>query len=79
MDQGCKFINKKQSLAERKKKMEKEMAVFLPGEVHGQSSLEGYSPWGCKESDATEHTGMKGKKACLAKLVGEKVRGIALR
>ena len=55
------------------------MAVFLPGEVHGQSSLEGYSPWGCKESDATEHTGMKGKKACLAKLVGEKVRGIALR
>ena len=30
--------------------------VFLPGEFHGQSSLAGYSPWDCKESDTTEHT-----------------------
>ena len=22
--------------------------VFLPGEFHGQESLEGYSPWVCK-------------------------------
>ena len=29
--------------------------VFSSGESHGQRSLEGYSPWGCKESDATEH------------------------
>ena len=28
--------------------------VFLPGESHGQRSLEGYSPWGCRESDTTE-------------------------
>ena len=28
--------------------------VFLPGEFHGQRSLMGYSPWGCKESDTTE-------------------------
>ena len=28
--------------------------VFLPGESHGQRSLEGYSPWGRKESDTTE-------------------------
>ena len=28
--------------------------VFLPGKPHGQRSLEGYSPWGCKESDTTE-------------------------
>ena len=28
--------------------------VFLPGELHGQRSLVGYSPWGCKESDTTE-------------------------
>ena len=28
--------------------------VFLPGKFHGQRSLEGYSPWGCKESDMTE-------------------------
>ena len=28
--------------------------VFLPGEFHGQRSLAGYSPWGCKESDTAE-------------------------
>ena len=28
--------------------------VFLPGESHGQRSLEGYSPWGHKELDMTE-------------------------
>ena len=34
--------------------------VFLPGESHGQKSLVGYSPWGCKESGATEVT----ERAC---------------
>ena len=32
--------------------LEKEMQptpVFLPGKSHGQRSLVGYSPWGCKE------------------------------
>ena len=29
--------------------------VFLPGEFHGQRSLVGYSQWGHKESDLTEH------------------------
>ena len=29
--------------------------VFLPGKFHGQTNLVGYSPWGCKESDTTEH------------------------
>ena len=28
--------------------------MFLPGEFHEQSNLEGYSPWGHKESDMTE-------------------------
>ena len=28
--------------------------VFLPGKSHGQRSLVGYSPRGCKESDTTE-------------------------
>ena len=28
-------------------------SVFLPGESHGQRSLAGYSPWGCKEPDTT--------------------------
>ena len=30
--------------------------VFLPGESHAQKSLEGYSPYGCKDSDTTEMT-----------------------
>ena len=29
--------------------------VLLPGECHGQRSLEGYSPWGHEGSDTTEH------------------------
>ena len=28
--------------------------VFLSGKFHGQRSLVGYSPWGCKELDMTE-------------------------
>ena len=28
--------------------------IVLPGEFHGQRSLLGYSPWGCKELDMTE-------------------------
>ena len=38
---------------------EKEMAtcsVVVPGKSHGQRSLVGYSSWGCKELDTTEHT-----------------------
>ena len=31
------------------------MAVFLPGECYGQRSLVGYSPWGGKELDTTDH------------------------
>ena len=36
---------------------EKETAAHsmgLPGEAHGQRSLVGYSPWGCKELDVAE-------------------------
>ena len=39
--------------------LEEDMAptpVFLPGKSHGQSSLAGCGPGGCKESDMTEHT-----------------------
>jgi len=28
--------------------------VFLPGKSHGQRSLVGYNPWGCKDSDIAE-------------------------
>ena len=41
----------------REDPLEEEMAtppVLLPGESHGQRSLAGYSPWGCKESNPTE-------------------------
>ena len=30
--------------------------LFLPGKPHGQRSLPGYSLWGCRELDMTEHT-----------------------
>ena len=37
-------------------------SVFLPGKSHGQKSLVGYSPWGCKELNTTESTAStKGK------------------
>ena len=32
--------------------------VFLPRKFHGQRSLASDSPWGCKESDATEWLSM---------------------
>ena len=28
--------------------------VFLPGQLHGQTSLADYSPWGCEKLDMTE-------------------------
>ena len=37
--------------------------IFLPGESHGQRSLVGYRPWGCRESEMTEmteHTSLDG-------------------
>jgi len=37
--------------------------VFLPGKSHGERSLVGYSPWGCKESDMTEVTEHAGTHA----------------
>ena len=47
--------------------------VFLPGESHGQRSLVGYDPWGCKALDTTErfhflfflyHLGHQGSSRC---------------
>ena len=43
--------------------------VFLPGESHGQRSLLGYSPWGRKESNKTEHA--HGPQTCRAKQARE--------
>ena len=39
--------------------------VFLPGEMHGQRSLAGYSPWSLKESDTT--VGLKHKAQSILK------------
>ena len=39
--------------------------VFLPGESHGQRSLEGYGPWGLKEWARSERFNMPtGEQAC---------------
>ena len=63
----------------------KEMATcfrFLSRESHGQRSLAGYSPWGCKESDMTEcvhghthtHTHTQTQMSALGSVFGMKVR-----
>ena len=36
------------------------------GQSHRQRSLVGYSPWGCKESDRTEHTCTRSASAGLS-------------
>ena len=41
-------------------------SVFLPGKLHGQKCLEGYSPKGFKELDITEQLR---KHACLNKSI----------
>ena len=49
--------------------LKKEMAtipVFLPGKSHGQRSLEGYSPWGRKESDRTSLLGTQSCAPCYS-------------
>ena len=44
--------------------------ALLPGKSHGQRSLEGYSPWGRKESDTTERfvlpSGLRGRLCWLS-------------
>jgi len=37
--------------------------VFLPGKFHGQRSLAGYSPWGRRELDTTDHTDRDTKRS----------------
>ena len=44
--------------------------VFLPGKYHGQKSLVGYSPWGCKRVDMTEWQNNNNQ---LNKILGEVV------
>ena len=39
--------------------------VLLPGNSHGQRSLEGCSPWGCEESDTTEQLPFHFSLSCI--------------
>ena len=39
--------------------------VLLPGECHGQRSLVGYCPWGCKDSETTEATCIPHRRAYI--------------
>ena len=50
--------------------------VFLPGESHGQRSLVGYSPWGCKESDTTEQLHSFTHELYRASLVAKQVKNL---
>ena len=54
--------------------------IFLLGEFHGHSSLEGYSLWGCKESDTTEwltHTHRQEDKEMCKIVPGNSVESVA--
>ena len=44
-------------------------SVFLPGEIHGQRSRVGYSPWGHKESGTTEQLSTHAERGWVA-LIG---------
>ena len=48
----CKFNPQVGKIPQKRKRQP--TPVSLPGESHGQRSLEGYSPWGQKRSDRTE-------------------------
>ena len=54
----CCFLSNLNSLLEKcKSKLRWNITlVFLPERSHGQRSLAGYSPWGCRELDLTSHT-----------------------
>ena len=53
--------------------------VFLPGKSYGQKSLVGYSPWGHKESDTTEHALKQANRRTLAKNTEGKIEKSALQ
>ena len=53
---------------------------FLPGESHGQRSLVGHSPWGCREWNTTEHTHccLLGHGQCTVCLTDQRQKQIQL-
>ena len=55
LDMALNFFDYKASIASSWRRKWQHTPVFLPGKSHGQRNLEGYSAWGPKESDMTEH------------------------
>ena len=57
------------------RRAEQPTPVFLPGESHGQKSLEGYSPGGHTESDTPEHTHSAQKTAVTQRATAPSPQG----
>ena len=52
--------------------------VLLPGKFHGWRSLVGCSPWGCEESDMTEHLHSHFSLSCSGEGNGNPLQGSCL-
>ena len=52
--------------------------VLLPGKSHGQRSLVGSSPWGCKESDMTERLHFHFSLSCIGEGNGNPLQSSCL-
>ena len=52
--------------------------VLLPGKSHGQRSLVGCSPWGCKGSDTTERLHFHFSLSCIGEGNGNPLQGSCL-
>ena len=77
-ESACQRGRQKRSLGEQDP-LEEEMAThssILAGKSHGQRSLAGYSPRGCKESDSTEPSDKATTNIILS---GEKLKAFLLR
>ena len=61
--------------------LDKRMAThsrILAEEFHGQGSLAGYSPWGCKESDMTEQL-TRSLSTSVGRSIGKKVNRLSFQ
>ena len=69
------------SIPEQEDSLEKRMAThsrILAEEFHGQGSLAGYSPWGCKESDMTEQLAWS-LSTSVGRSIGKKVNRLSFQ
>ena len=56
METGCGFESEGDPASLQQRRKSQPTPVFLPRKSHRQRSLVGFSPWGRKESDTTDHT-----------------------